>query len=310
MGKTSIILTFVIYLFFEGKREEKTPMDSTLFYGDIVESRRILYTPSHFARTNLIHLQEIGELTARCPHTSRREHLSSFLFFIILSGSGRLEYENAAYPLHAGDCVFLDCKKAYAHSTSEDLWTLMWVHFYGPNVKNIYEKYTERGGAPWFHAKNRQEYERLLDEIYHIAESAAYLRDMKITEKLTSLLVLLMEESWHPENRKEVAKKQNLQAVKEYLDQHYAQPISLDFLAERFYINKYYLTRIFKEQFGVSVNHYLLEVRITRAKQLLRFTDMTVEAVGAACGIEDANYFSRVFKKTEGISPGKFRKLW
>lgn len=285
-------------------------MDSTLFNGNIVESRRIIYTPSHFARTNLIHLQEIGELTARCPHTSRRENLSSFLFFMVLSGSGCLEYENAAYALHKGDCVFLDCKKSYAHSTNEDLWTLMWVHFYGPNVKNIYEKYTERGGQPCFHAKNKQEYGHLLNELYHIAESAAYLRDMKIMEKLTSLLVLLMEESWHPEKRKEISKKQNLQAVKEYLDQHYDQPISLDFLAEGFYINKFYLTRIFKEQFGVSIKHYLLEVRITHAKQLLRFTDMTVEAVGAACGMKDANYFSRVFKKTEGISPGEFRKMW
>ncbi len=53
-----------------------------------------------------------------------------------------------------------------------------------------------------------------------------------------------------------------------------------------------------------------MEVRITQAKQLLRFTDMTVEAVGAECGMEDANYFSRLFKKLEGISPGEFRKMW
>lgn len=285
-------------------------MDGSLFHGEIVESKRILYTPSRFARTNLIHLQEIGELTAHQPHTSRRENLSSFLFFLVCSGSGVLTYGSQNYSLRQGDCVFLDCKKAYAHSTAEDLWVLKWVHFYGPNVKNIYEKYTERGGQPFFHPKNREAFEGLLGEIYAAAESAAYLRDMKIMEKLTSLLVLLMEESWHPENRKEVSKRQNLQAVKEYLDQHFAEVISLDQLAELFFINKFYLTRIFKEQFGVSVNHYLLEVRITHAKQLLRFTDMTVEAVGAECGMKDANYFSRLFKKMEGISPGEFRKMW
>lgn len=285
-------------------------MDNSLFYGDIVESKRILYTPSLFARTNLIHLQEIGELTARQPHTSRRENLSSFLFFIVRSGSGALEYGNQVYSLCQGDCVFLDCKKAYAHSTAEDLWTLNWVHFYGPNVKSIYEKYTERGGQPFFHPKKREGFEALLGELYTVAESAEYLRDMKIMEKLTSLLVLLMEESWHPEKRREVTKKQNLQAVKEYLDRNYARPVSLDQLAESFFINKFYLTRIFKEQFGVSVNNYLLEVRITHAKQLLRFTDMTVEAVGAECGMRDANYFSRLFKKMEGISPGEFRKMW
>lgn len=86
--------------------------------------------------------------------------------------------------------------------------------------------------------------------------------------------------------------------------------INLDDLAERFYINKFYLARIFKEQFGTSINNYLLQIRITHAKQLLRFTDRTVETIGRECGVEDANYFSRMFRKVEGISPGEFRRMW
>lgn len=70
------------------------------------------------------------------------------------------------------------------------------------------------------------------------------------------------------------------------------------------------MTRIFKEQFGISINNYLLQIRITRAKELLRFTDLSVEKIGADCGILDANYFARTFKKAEGVSPGEFRKLW
>lgn len=50
--------------------------------------------------------------------------------------------------------------------------------------------------------------------------------------------------------------------------------------------------------------------RITRAKQLLRFTDMTVDEIGAAVGMGDANYFSRTFRKVEGISPSEYRKRW
>ena len=49
-------------------------MDDALFHGNIVNSRRILYTPSAFARSNLLHLQEIGSLTAQRPHVSRREN--------------------------------------------------------------------------------------------------------------------------------------------------------------------------------------------------------------------------------------------
>ncbi|MGN0983934.1 MAG: helix-turn-helix domain-containing protein [Gemmiger sp.] len=286
-------------------------MDSALFDGELVQSDRIIYTPSSFAKVNLLHLQEIGELQARQPHTSERGDLASFLYFVVLSGSGELEYEGTRTTLIPGDCVFLDCHRHYLHRTSQNLWRLKWVHFYGPNLSAIYKKYRERGGRPCYHARNVSACVDLLEELHTLAASDDYLRDMRIFEKLTSLLTLLMEESWHPGNgQHNGTKKQNLQEIKEYLDTHYSEKITLDELAERFYINKFYLSRVFKEQFGTSVNGYLLQLRITHAKRLLRFTDWPIEKIGQECGMNDANYFSRTFKKVEGIAPGQFRRQW
>ena len=75
----------------------------------IVTSNRILYTPSTFAKTSLLHLQEIGELEARKSHTSSRSGLQSYLFFTVVSGSGTLVYNEKTYKLESGDCVFIDC---------------------------------------------------------------------------------------------------------------------------------------------------------------------------------------------------------
>ena len=61
---------------------------------------------------------------------------------------------------------------------------------------------------------------------------------------------------------------------------------------------------------GVTINNYVIERRITRAKQLLRFTDKTIDEIGVMVGMDSANYFSRVFRKIEGISPGEYRKQW
>ena len=83
-------------------------MQSNLFTNSLVASKRILYTPSDFARTNLLHLQEIGSLKAVKPHTSSRRNLSSYLFFIVEQGSGTLTYENQCYPIKTGDCVFIE----------------------------------------------------------------------------------------------------------------------------------------------------------------------------------------------------------
>lgn len=294
-------------------------MDPSLFDGTLVKSNRIIYTPSDFAKANLIHLQEVGELQAQRPHTSRRKNLSSYLFFTVLSGEGTLEYGGETFDLKAGDCAFVDCHKAYAHSCGEALWRLKWVHFYGPNMGGIYGKYVERGGSAVLKSADGAACERLIDEIYTIASSDTNIKDMQIYEKLTSLLTLLMEQGYRlPESegeseslsRKKAVKRQNLQAVKEYLDGHYDSRVSLDMLAERFFINKFYLTRIFKEQFGESITGYLLQVRITQAKQRLRFTDKPIEQIAHECGMHDANYFSRMFKKVEGVSPGEFRRMW
>nr|MCR5202608.1 hypothetical protein [Lachnospiraceae bacterium] len=88
------------------------------FHEGIVSSNRILYTASDFAKQSLMYLQEIGELVANKPHKSSRDNLSSFLFFIVESGSGKLYYEGEETELEEGDAVFINCSKGYSHETS------------------------------------------------------------------------------------------------------------------------------------------------------------------------------------------------
>ena len=275
-----------------------------------VYSSRILYTPSSFARTSLLHLQEVGTLQAIHPHTSTRSDLVSFLCFIVLSGTGELKHEGKKYELRSGDCAFIDCRKAYSHSTSDNLWSLQWCHFYAPYLPAVYEKYKERGGQPVFHPADSKPFAEILANLYDLAASPDYIRDMRINEKLGALLTLLMEQSWHPENMVVSRKRLELEVIKNYLDEHYTEKIVLNDLASKFFINKFYLSKIFKKAHGSTINNYLIEKRITRAKQLLRFTDMTVDEIGAAVGMADANYFSRMFRKVEGISPREYRKRW
>ncbi len=278
----------------------------------VVASERILYTPSPFARASLLHLQEIGELKALHPHISSRSNLQSFLFFTVVFGSGDLTYDGKSYRLTQGDCVFIDCERPYSQGTSEDdLWTLRWCHFYGANAPAIYAKYCERGGRPVFRPEDGSRLGEVWKTLFETASGSDHMRDMLINQGLSSLLTLIMSESWHPEDRENLpGKKALLVHVREYLDAHFSDKISLDDLAERFYINKYYLSKSFKEQYGTGINNYLLSVRITRAKQLLRFSNKTVEEIGIECGLGAAHYFSSKFKEIEGVPPSVYREQW
>ena len=240
-------------------------MDQKKYFttASIVSSNRVLYTPSAFARSSLLHLQEIGTLQALAPHTSSRSNLQSYLFFTVLSGSGELVYDGKKYELKKGDMVFIDCRKPYSHTTDLNLWSLRWCHFYGPTLSFVYEKYVERGGRPTFRPEETAPFLSTLDSLYKLASGSDYIRDMRINEELNRLCTLLMEQSWNPEEATTAPKKLSVAEVKEYLEQHYAEKITLDDLSKQFFINKYYLTRVFKEQFGQSITAYLTSLRIT-----------------------------------------------
>ncbi len=283
-----------------------------LFANSFVSTSRIIYTPSTFARTNLIHLQEVGTLTARAPHTSRRKGLQSYLFFIVLDGSGSMTYDGVTYQLHEGDCVFIDCRKEYSHCSSEDLWTLAWAHFYGPTMSAIYDKYLDRGGKRAFQCNRVEEYRELLQDVFDTAAAESYVRDVRLSEKLTSLIAVLMEDAWNPGEKSIQLGQKRLSVVeiKRYIDENYKEKLTLEMLANKFYIHKSYLARIFKDEYGVTVTAYICQVRITKAKSLLRFTQMAVEEIAYEVGFPDRNYFSRVFKRVEGTTPGQYRKTW
>ena len=332
-------------------------MQSNLFTSSpSVQSSRILYTPSPFARSSLLHLQEVGSLTAIKPHTSKREKLQSYLCFLVEDGEGELVYEGKKYELRSGDVVFIDCRKAYSHSTgmnpNTELWSLRWCHFYGPSMPAIYAKYCERGGLPVIRGVDMvrgadmghgadmargadmvreaamargddvsrradascsadvSQYSTIISDIYTLASSSDYIRDMRINGKLNDLLTLLMESSWHRGNSSNAPKKMEISQVKSFLDEHYKEKLSLESVASHFFIDKHYLARLFKEQYGVTLVTYLQQVRITHAKRMLRFSDKSIEEIGLECGIGELNYFSRVFKKLEGVSPSEYRRVW
>lgn len=297
------------------------------FHGDLVTSRRSIYTSSAFARDSLLFLQESGSLQAAKPHTSRRSGLASYLFFLVISGSGSLQTGDETYALHAGDCVFLDCSVPYAHTTSQDLWELKWVHFSGLQMPGIYRKFLERSGSPVFRPSSElgfSSFSSLLDHLYELSVSDSYIRDMQLNEALASLLTHLMQEAWKPSGARfghgspqqeensstSPSGRLDISDVRLYLDAHYTEEISLDQLAELFHVNKYYLMRRFRQQYGTTIGSYVLHARIGAAKRLLRFSDVTLEEAGARVGIPDANYFSRIFKKIEGVTPSQYRKAW
>lgn len=107
---------------------------------------------------------------------------------------------------------------------------------------------------------------------------------------------------------KQTAKHKKVGEVAEYIMDHYEEPQSLDSLAKQFYVSKCYLSRIFKEVTGFTINEYVNFNRVKRAQELLGSSEYSVTDIAGMLGYDSITYFERVFKKYSSVSPLQYRK--
>ncbi|MHA2852385.1 response regulator transcription factor [Paenibacillus lautus] len=100
----------------------------------------------------------------------------------------------------------------------------------------------------------------------------------------------------------------NMDRLLEYIQDHYADPITLTGVARQFHFNASYLSSYFASYNGEGFSEYLNKIRLEKAMELLLTTELTISEISASVGYSDQSYFTKVFKKQTGISPSQFRR--
>jgi len=98
-----------------------------------------------------------------------------------------------------------------------------------------------------------------------------------------------------------------MQRALKFIDENYSRQISLNDIAEHTFVSTYYISRLFKKELGKNFVEYLNEIRIKKSKELLKDLHFKTYEVAELVGITDAHYFSKLFKKYEGITPSEYR---
>ena len=100
------------------------------------------------------------------------------------------------------------------------------------------------------------------------------------------------------------------EAVRSYIDEHYASPLTRESIAQAFYISPNYLSHLFQNTGAIGFNEYLNHTRLEHAKTLLKSYDLKVKEVAHTCGFVDSNYFCRLFRKNTERSPSEYRRQY
>ena len=96
--------------------------------------------------------------------------------------------------------------------------------------------------------------------------------------------------------------------ILQYIQNNFQQDISLETVADTFWIHKVYLAKIFKQETGKSVNEYIRNVRIEKAKELLLKEHIKINEIVTATGFNNPQSFYTIFKKYVGMAPGEYRE--
>lgn len=100
------------------------------------------------------------------------------------------------------------------------------------------------------------------------------------------------------------------QLFRDYIDVHYTDDLSLEFLAQKYHTSAQYIARLLKKELGMSFQTYLHQLRIAKSKELLLNTKSSVNDICEQVGYKSRNTFIRSFKLQEGITPGEYRRIW
>ena len=100
-----------------------------------------------------------------------------------------------------------------------------------------------------------------------------------------------------------------LKDVYEYIENNYTKRLYLDEIAKRACLSKYHFCRVFKTLTGQTVMEYVNNVRIEKAKELLRKSFLSITEICFKVGFTNLSNFNRTFKKIEAIAPSKYRKI-
>lgn len=147
---------------------------------------------------------------------------------------------------------------------------------------------------------------------YNINDRRGYIRELQACPNMESLRNWFLDKTREIGAKMEDSKEKEAVSVidraKEYIDENFRKDISLDDVSREVDISPYYFSKLFKQETGKNFIEHLTEIRLKNARELLQDSQLSIKEICAQSGYSDPNYFSRIFKKYEGVTPSEFRE--
>ena len=229
-----------------------------------------------------------GYQICKPKHTGGITMRDYYLVHYVKNGKGFFETEGVRYDIGPGEIFILyENQIGYYEADESDPWEYIWIGFNGElakKLKTLDKQVMEFSGS-------------VFEEIAE-SEKINDTRSEYLAGKLFEFISILFDKK---------GKQSYVEQVKDYVKLNYMLPLYVEDIAGMLNVNRRYLSRLFREEVGIPIKNYIINVKMNRAEQLLK-QGFTVSNVAELVGYEDVFNFSKMYKKIKGCPPKNSRE--
>ncbi|WP_255452143.1 AraC family transcriptional regulator [Sporosarcina sp. ANT_H38] len=235
-----------------------------------------------------------------------RSEVDIIVFQYTLKGVGEIKIKDHTYRLETGDAFFVKIPSDHCYYLPSDSneWEFIHITLLGEEALRCYEGITADVG----HILKLDLYSTPISTILEILRKVANNKLNDAYEASSFAYSFLMElQRCILNNNKNDEWPDSISSATTFIENNYADPITLDDIVEASGLSKYHFARVFNKTIDATPIQYLTNIRIDKAIDLLKDKKLTIDEIALKVGFSNGNYFGKVFRSSLGTSPGEYR---
>jgi len=314
----------------------------TIFVNWADEFRRLFMSNSILIDMKQIspYIRYVNDEVFKGPQIHANRIIYDHEFILCLHGEARMILDGINYNLKKGDLFYIkpnvrnqmiieENKLMHAHCVHFD-WVTIDEKFdftaekyylnsiFSSEEINFIEKLKQRPDyavsefyfPTLIHNVNLDKLQPLFKEMYFGSHQSDITSKLMVKSLFLNIIASILDDRFTSNGvQKDHYHIKTIHHAIEYMKVHSTEDLNTDIMSKHCGLSAKYFGALFKEVTGIPMNAYLLDLRIQHAKKLLLTSDQVMEQLATEVGIHDVYYFTKLFKKSEGITPGKYRRM-
>lgn len=242
-------------------------------------------------------------------YRTREQPIDEHLLILCVNGSGICAVHGQTLPIGPGQVVLLPAGQAHHYEASVDTpWSIGWIHLRGSLAADYLEAMRLSATEPVMRISNLDQARKEFEVLYGLTQGT--YSDTTLLALHTGMASFLTMLAY---GRREIIPKkrdrvERVRRVIGFLHENLHRPVTLAQMAAVAHWTPNHFNTVFREMVNETPASFFLHLKLSRASDILKSTDHTIEAISAVVGFQDAFYFSRCFKRHFGITPSQYRQ--